>query len=144
MPFDNPAQDRATAGRTPLMVDIHVGRQLRLARKNRHISQEALADALGLTFQQVQKYESGCNRLSASKMYAAAHFLRVQVSFFFDGLPDTLTGDAGDVAVPAAGHAMVDKRYGRELQAAFLRLDDQDRGLLLTMAQRMASGPEQG
>jgi len=144
MPFDDPTAARATAGRTPLMVDVQVGRQLRLARKNRDVSQEALAAALGITFQQVQKYESGANRLSASKMYAAAVFLKVEVSFFFDGLPDTLNPGDARIVVPGYGKALVDQPHGRELHAAFFALGNADRALLATLAQRMAAGAGQG
>lgn len=68
-------------------VDRHVGQRMRLLRKQQNISQEKLAEALGLTFQQVQKYERGANRISASKLYEAARFLRVPISEFYFGLP---------------------------------------------------------
>jgi transcriptional regulator with XRE-family HTH domain len=74
---------------TPDPVDVHVGARLRLRRKLMEISQSALADALGLTFQQVQKYERGSNRISASKLYAAAQRLQVPVEWFFEGLDMT-------------------------------------------------------
>ena len=144
MPFDNPVRDRNDTGRVPLPVDVHVGRQLRLARKNRNLSQEALAGALGLTFQQVQKYERGDNRLSASKMYAAAHFLRVEIAFFFDGLPSPLTGDAGDVAVPTVGHALVDLPYGVQLARDYYALTNQDRLIVASLARRLVAGAERG
>jgi transcriptional regulator with XRE-family HTH domain len=63
------------------------------------VSQEKLADALGLTFQQVQKYERGANRVSASKLYEIAAALKAPVSYFFDGLADPTGGGGGD------GHA---------------------------------------
>ena len=75
--------------RGPNKVDLHVGARLRMRRKLIGASQESLADALGLTFQQVLKYERGANRVSASKLYEAAKFLGVTVEFFFDGLPST-------------------------------------------------------
>jgi transcriptional regulator with XRE-family HTH domain len=67
-------------------VDIHVGKMLRSIRKVKGISQEQLGDALGLSFQQIQKYENGSNRVSASKMYDAALFLGVAPAAFFEGL----------------------------------------------------------
>jgi len=73
----------------PHSVDRHVGHRVRLRRKLEGRSQESLADALGLTFQQVQKYESGANRISASKLYEIAATLRVPVSYFFEGLAPT-------------------------------------------------------
>ncbi|HEY3888858.1 MAG TPA: helix-turn-helix transcriptional regulator [Caulobacteraceae bacterium] len=74
--------------RSPNPIDIHVGLQVRLRRKALKISQEKLAEALGLTFQQVQKYERGANRISASKLYEIARALRVSIAWFFEGLSD--------------------------------------------------------
>lgn len=74
--------------RTPNPIDKHVGARIRLRRKILGMSQVTLADALGLTFQQVQKYERGDNRISASKMYEAARCLGVTTSYFFEGLGD--------------------------------------------------------
>ncbi len=74
--------------RLPNPIDIHVGLQVRLRRKALKISQEKLAEALGLTFQQVQKYERGANRISASKLYEIARALRVSIAWFFEGLTD--------------------------------------------------------
>jgi transcriptional regulator with XRE-family HTH domain len=71
----------------PDPVDAHVGSRIRMRRRVMGLSQEALADALGLTFQQVQKYECGVNRVSASKLFGAARVLQVPVRYFFDGLP---------------------------------------------------------
>ena len=72
-------------------VDLHVGKMLRAIRKSKGVSQEALADALGISFQQVQKYELGANRVSASKMFGAAQFLGVAPAAFFEGLEGTAT-----------------------------------------------------
>lgn len=69
-------------------VDQHVGQRMRRARKDRGLSQTQLGDALGITFQQVQKYERGFNRVSASKLFDAAQVLGLPVSFFFEGLPE--------------------------------------------------------
>ena len=74
--------------RAPNPVDLHVGARIRLRRRMQGVSQEKLADALGLTFQQVQKYERGANRVSASKLYEIAAALRAPVAYFFDGLAD--------------------------------------------------------
>lgn len=74
--------------RTANPVDAHVGRQVRTRRRVLGISQEKLAGQLGLTFQQVQKYERGSNRVSASKLYEIARALNSPISYFFDGLAD--------------------------------------------------------
>jgi transcriptional regulator with XRE-family HTH domain len=78
--------------RAPNPIDVHVGLQVRLRRKELKISQEKLAETLGLTFQQVQKYERGTNRISASKLYEIARSLRVSIAWFFEGLSDPLEG----------------------------------------------------
>ncbi|MFZ0267803.1 helix-turn-helix domain-containing protein [Caulobacter sp.] len=85
-----------TEGRRPNPVDLHVGGRVRMRRKLLGVSQEQLADSLGLTFQQVQKYERGANRVSASKLYEIAKTLQVPVAFFFDGLADPMEGSDGD------------------------------------------------
>jgi len=79
--------------KTPNPVDIQVGRRVRMRRVLIGVSQEKLGEKLNLTFQQVQKYEKGSNRVSASRLYQIAHILGVPVSFFFDDLPD-MSGDS--------------------------------------------------
>lgn len=74
---------------TPDPIDVYVGKRLRIRRKELGVTQERLADKLSLTFQQVQKYERGTNRISASKLYRAAIVLGVGPEWFFAGLPAT-------------------------------------------------------
>lgn len=74
--------------RSPNPIDLHVGARIRTRRKILGVSQEKLAEALGLTFQQVQKYERGANRVSASKLYEIAAALQTQIAYFFEGLAD--------------------------------------------------------
>jgi len=78
--------------RHPNPVDLHVGARIRMRRKILGVSQERLAEDLGLTFQQIQKYERGANRVSASKLYEIAKSLQSSVGYFFEGLADT-TGE---------------------------------------------------
>ena len=75
------------AKKAPNPTDKHVGARVRMRRMMLGMSQEKLGDALGLTFQQVQKYEKGANRIGASRLQQIAHILQVPVSFFFDGAP---------------------------------------------------------
>ena len=82
-----PDQDRQ-----PNPTDLHVGARIRMRRKILGVSQERLAEDLGLTFQQVQKYERGANRVSASKLYEIARSLQTSVAYFFDGLADPVEG----------------------------------------------------
>lgn len=112
---------------TPHHVDQHVGRRLKLRRLLLGLSQERLGELLGLTFQQIQKYERGTNRLGASRLYEAARALSVDVSFFFeelDVLPDGLAEDAIDERDgPGCGPAER-RRDTLELVRAFERIDD--------------------
>jgi transcriptional regulator with XRE-family HTH domain len=78
--------------RHPNPVDLHVGARIRMRRKILGVSQERLAENLGLTFQQIQKYERGANRVSASKLYEIARSLQSSVGYFFEGLADTVDG----------------------------------------------------
>ncbi|WP_369058515.1 helix-turn-helix domain-containing protein [Caulobacter sp. 73W] len=89
------AQDKLESAPNP--TDIHVGARIRLRRKHLGISQTQLAEGLGLTFQQVQKYERGVNRVSASKLYDMARTMGVPISYFFDGLPDPTAETPADV-----------------------------------------------
>ncbi|NIZ00835.1 helix-turn-helix domain-containing protein [Thalassospira lucentensis] len=79
-----------TANGNPNPVDIHVGARVRLRRTLLGMSQEKLGEAIGLTFQQVQKYERGANRVGASRLYDLSRVLEVPVSFFFDDMPDEI------------------------------------------------------
>jgi transcriptional regulator with XRE-family HTH domain len=72
----------------PNPIDQHVGRRVRMRRKMLAMSQEKLGAALGLTFQQVQKYEKGATRISASRLQQMSHVLQVPVEFFFEGAPN--------------------------------------------------------
>lgn len=83
--------------KSPNPIDRHVGSRVRMRRMLAGISQEKLGEALGLTFQQVQKYEKGSNRISASRLQQIANLLDVPVAFFFDGAPGG--------SVPADGFA---------------------------------------
>ena len=79
-------------------VDVHVGRRIRMARLAAGLAQQAVAEALGLTFQQVQKYEKGANRIGAGRLYEIATVLNVPVSYFFQDA----TGVGGDDEPPIA------------------------------------------
>ena len=76
------------ANKTPNPIDKHVGSRVRMRRMMMGMSQEKLGDAIGLTFQQVQKYEKGTNRIGASRLQQISHILQVPVAFFFEGAPN--------------------------------------------------------
>ena len=108
-------------------VDIHVGQRIRLRRTIMGLSQEKLAAALGLTFQQVQKYERGANRVGASRLFDLARILEVPVGFFFEGLapaePDPPVAPPSDIPTPPAV-GMELKRETLELVRAFHCISD--------------------
>jgi len=81
-----------TLAKQPDPIDVHVGIRVRLRRTLLGFSQEKLGTEVGLTFQQIQKYERGANRISASRLYQFSVFLGVPVSFFFDDMPESITG----------------------------------------------------
>ena len=115
--------------KTPNPIDRHVGSRVRMRRVLMGMSQEKLGEQLGVTFQQVQKYEKGMNRIGASRLQRAARALDVAVEFFFQGAPES-EGDG----LPQAGLAdSADSSYvadflssneGVELNHAFARIKD--------------------
>ena len=110
--------------RLPNPVDLHVGARIRLRRRMQGVSQERLAESLGLTFQQVQKYERGANRVSASKLYEIAATLRTPISYFFDGLDDPASGRAASEASidEQTVHAFLMTSEGLDLARGFTRI----------------------
>lgn len=121
-------------------VDRHVGERLRLARKMLKLSQEGLAEHLGVTFQQVQKYEKGINRISASRLHQAAAILDVPVSFFFPetGPPPAHAGLCQDT-LPKSVMECLASREGMELVLAFSRIaDDNLRSQVVQLVQSVA------
>jgi len=116
--------DEISGARSPNPVDLHVGGRIRMKRKVLGVSQERLAEALGLTFQQVQKYERGANRVSASKLYEIARFLQAPISYFFEGLADPTSEDAGSNTDGAEQfvHDFLMTPEGLELAATFPKI----------------------
>lgn len=111
-------------------VDTHVGRMIRAIRKERGISQETLAEALGVSFQQVQKYENGTNRISASKMFAAGAALDVAPGTFFEGL-------GGSGQLPPIVSAFFQEDGAKELAEGFLKLNSNQRRALSSLIASM-------
>lgn len=79
----------------PDPIDVHVGYRVRLRRTLLGMSQEKLGSALGLTFQQIQKYERGANRIGSSRLYKLSKILDVNISYFFEDMPDSETMEDG-------------------------------------------------
>jgi transcriptional regulator with XRE-family HTH domain len=114
------------AKNAPNPVDRHVGSRLRMRRMMLGMSQGKLGDALGLTFQQVQKYEKGTNRISASRLQQSADILQVPVTFFFEGAPHQLglPRGTGEVTSPAYVSDFLATRDGLALSKAFMRIKE--------------------
>ncbi len=129
--------------RLPALVDTYVGNRLRGRRKAIGMSQSQLGDALGLTFQQVQKYERGHNRISASKLYEAARAMGVQVSYFFDGLPDPTDAKAAPVSMDDPCQALAAMDLGPELARALVDTDRAGRAIVLQTVQRFTGAGQQ-
>lgn len=120
-----------TQGRKPNPMDIHVGSRVRLRRMVIGMSQEKLGEKMGLTFQQIQKYEKGTNRIGASRLFQLSLILDVPVQFFFEDAPVSM-GGRGSVA--AGGFAeskteaflldFLNSRDGLELNRAFVKITD--------------------
>lgn len=108
-------------------VDVHVGGRVRLRRMLLGMSQEKLGEHLGLTFQQIQKYEKGINRIGASRLYDLSQVLAVPVQFFYEELAvGHADGAAGFAERPAESYAaeFLGSREGLELNKAFARITD--------------------
>jgi transcriptional regulator with XRE-family HTH domain len=110
----------------PSPTDRHVGRRVRMRRKMLAMSQKQLAEALGITYQQVQKCEKGANRIGASRLQQISHILQVPVAFFFEGAPNALAPH--DFSRNALSVADIDEFIsnsdGLRLIGAFRRIDD--------------------
>lgn len=123
----------------PHPVDRHVGRRVCEKRISLGYNQSDLGRALGLTFQQVQKYEKGANRISASKLWQIARFFKVDISYFFQGLAEQ-PGVAEDQAAPFE-HDFPATRYTIELGRLAPALPVRKQKLVLEMVREMAGAP---
>jgi len=116
------------AKKAPNPIDKHVGSRVRMRRMMLGMSQEKLGDALGLTFQQVQKYEKGTNRIGASRLQQISQILQVPVAFFFEGAPNIPLGTRSDHLQEAPSPAYVSDFLatsdGLALTKAFTRISD--------------------
>jgi transcriptional regulator with XRE-family HTH domain len=122
--------DDAIAG-VPNPVDVHVGSRVRLRRTLMGLSQEKLGEAVGLTFQQIQKYERGANRIGASRLFEFSRILDVPVSFFFDDMAVRARNNDTSVAVGFADQPLgsldpdpLTRRETLELVRAYYRIGD--------------------
>jgi transcriptional regulator with XRE-family HTH domain len=114
------------AGKKPNPIDAHVGSRVRLRRMLIGMSQEKLGEQMGLTFQQIQKYEKGVNRVGASRLYQLARILDVPVQFFFEGAPAGEAVAHGFAEAENEGfiYEFLNSREGLELNRAFVKIAD--------------------
>jgi len=111
----------------PNPIDIHVGSRIRLRRTMLGMSQEKLGDSLGITFQQIQKYEKGTNRVGASRLQNISGILNVPVAFFFEDAPgDPSTGQAGFAEASSSNYVVdfLSSSEGLQLNRAFVKIQD--------------------
>jgi transcriptional regulator with XRE-family HTH domain len=115
------------AKKAPNPIDKHVGSRVRMRRMMLGMSQEKLGNSLSLTFQQIQKYEKGTNRIGASRLQQISHILQVPVSFFFEGAPAVATprGEGmSEAPSPAYVSDFLATSDGLALTKAFTRISD--------------------
>ncbi|OLP45137.1 helix-turn-helix domain-containing protein [Rhizobium oryziradicis] len=111
----------------PNPIDIHVGSRIRLRRTMLGMSQEKLGEALGITFQQIQKYEKGTNRVGASRLQNISTILNVPVSFFFEDAPGEQAAGGAGFSEAASSNYVVDflsSSEGLQLNRAFVKIND--------------------
>jgi transcriptional regulator with XRE-family HTH domain len=117
--------------------DKHVGSRLRMRRLMLDMSQSEIADALRLTFQQVQKYEKGTNRISASRLQSLCAILNVPISFFFEGLPTTGKDEQSHSIV----NEFLATSDGVALVLAFGRVDPKVRRAIVALVEQIVADP---
>jgi transcriptional regulator with XRE-family HTH domain len=120
-------------------IDKHVAARVRMRRLMLNMTQDEIADALGLTYQQIQKYENGSNRISASRLQSLCAILKVPVSFFFDGLPDAPETDSESAALTA----VLATSDGVALMTAYMRIRDAKvRRAVVALVEQIVAEPE--
>ena len=133
------------AKKAPNPIDKHVGSRVRMRRMMLGMSQEKLGNSLGLTFQQIQKYEKGTNRIGASRLQQISHILQAPVSFFFEGAPAAATGSHAEGMTEASSPAYVSDFLatsdGLALTKAFTRISDSTlRRRIVDLVEQIAFG----
>jgi len=131
--------------KAPNPIDKHVGSRVRMRRMMLSMSQEKLGDALGLTFQQVQKYEKGTNRIGASRLQQISLILQVPVAFFFEGAPSPpgRPQGMGEAPSPAYVTDFLATTDGLALVKAFMRIENSKlRRRLVELVEEMGGEPQ--
>ena len=132
----------ADPDRTPNPVDLHVGLRIRLRRRELGVSQERLAESIGLTFQQVQKYERAANRVSASKLWEMSRALSTNISYFYEGLGDTVERPGSNLPRESIQNFLLTPE-GIELAGVFPKIaKGRVRRKILDLVRAMAGEPD--
>ena len=133
------------AKKAPNPIDKHVGSRVRMRRMMLSMSQEKLGDALSLTFQQVQKYEKGTNRIGASRLQQISQILQVPVAFFFEGAPTLHPQPEGMAEAPSPAYVsdFLATSDGLALTKAFMRIKDAKlRRLIVDLVEQIVGDSE--
>jgi len=122
-------------------IDLHVGKRLRRRRRLLGLTQQQLAESIGIRFQQIQKYECGANRVTASRLYELAVALNVPVNYYFEGLQQSTAAGVGDGA-PANDRDLIaadvlSQKETLELIRAYYKLGERPRRRLLDLAKAL-------
>jgi transcriptional regulator with XRE-family HTH domain len=121
-------------------IDLHLGKRLRRRRRLLGLTQQQLALAVGIRFQQIQKYECGANRISAARLFQLAKALETPINYFYDGLSDDTTDVA---AVQNEGIEVFSRKETLDLIQAYYRLSERPRRRLLDLAKSLNGDGEQ-
>ena len=113
------------------LVDVHVGKRIRHRRWTQGTTQQQLADQVGIKFQQIQKYETGANRVSASRLWDIARALEVPVSFFFEGMPGAEAAEPAPAGMPGD---LLSDREALELLRSYYAIPEAQRRRLFDLA----------
>jgi transcriptional regulator with XRE-family HTH domain len=126
-------------------IDIHVGARVRLRRMMLGMSQEKLGDGLGITFQQIQKYEKGTNRVSASRLQHIARILSVPIPFFFENAPGESAEQPPGIDANSNNYALefLSSAEGLQLNRAFVRIKDSKLRRTITNLVRALAGEQE-
>lgn len=129
--------------RQPDPIDIHVGARVRLMRTLLGLTQHTLADELGLTFQQVQKYERGANRISASRLYKLAQILNVPISYFFEDMSEDAISSGSKRVSREDNDINMTRRETLELVRAYYGIESEScRRKIIELARELAHEKE--
>ena len=119
-------------------IDAFLGRRLRRRRRLMGMTQQQLADAVGIRFQQIQKYECGANRISAARLWRLSEALEVQVGYFYDGLSESQERRAESARAPD----VTGRKETQDLIRAYYQLDERPRRRLLDLARSLNTDPQ--